>query len=111
MTLFFQLICGHALADFSLQSDDMAKGKNRNRPVDISKIPPGQKPMVIWPYWLTSHALIHGGMVGLITGNWWLGLAETLIHWAIDFAKCENWTGIHTDQALHVVCKALWVIT
>jgi hypothetical protein len=110
MELFFYLIAGHALADFALQSDDMAKGKNRNRRLDMMlKIPPGQKPMTVWPYWLTSHALIHGGAVALITGVWWLGLAEFVIHWAIDFAKCENWTGIHTDQALHVACKLLWL--
>ena len=109
MITLFYLIVGHALADFALQSGDMAKGKNRNIFVDPLGLPPGQKPMVIWPYWLTSHALIHGGAVSLITGIWWLGLLEFVVHWGIDFAKCENWTGIHTDQALHVVCKLVWV--
>lgn len=107
--VFFYLIAGHALCDFALQSSDMAKGKNRHAVVDPSKIPPGQKVMTVWPYWLSSHALIHGGAVALITGIWWMGLAEAGIHWVIDFAKCENWTGIHTDQALHVACKLLWV--
>lgn len=27
MTLFFYLICGHALADYSLQTDFIAKGR------------------------------------------------------------------------------------
>ncbi len=110
LTLLFQLLCGHALADFALQSGDMAKGKNRNRPIDLAKIPPGQKPMTIWPYWLTSHALIHAGTVGLITGRWDIALAEFVLHWMIDFAKCENWTGIHSDQALHAACKVLWTV-
>ena len=110
MELLVMLLVVHAVADFALQSNDMAKGKNRNQPHDLSKIPLGQTPMVIWPYWLTSHALIHGGAVSLITGIWWLGLIETVIHWTIDYAKCENWTGIHTDQGLHVACKIIWWI-
>ena len=108
LSLLFYLLVGHGLCDFALQSDAMAKGKNRNRRIDPSQIPPGQKTMVIWPYWLTSHALIHGGAVSLITGIWWLGLIETGVHWVIDFAKCESWTGIHTDQGLHVACKLVW---
>lgn len=102
----FALLIGHAVADFALQSDSMARGKNRNRPPE--NIPPGQVPMAIWPYWLTSHALIHAGAVWLVTGNMWLAAAELVVHWVIDFAKCENWTGIHTDQFLHVMCKVLW---
>ena len=108
MEILFYLIAGHALADFALQSDNMAKGKNRHTFVDPNSIPKGQKVMTVWPYWLTSHALIHGGLVGIITGIWWLGLAETAVHWAIDYTKCENWTGIHTDQGLHVACKVVW---
>jgi len=108
--LFLYLIMGHALADFALQPEVMAKGKNRNRPVDMSKIPPGQKIQTVWPYWLTSHALIHGGVVDLITGSFELALAETVIHWLIDFMKCENITGIHADQFFHALCKAAWVL-
>ncbi len=102
------LLAGHALADFALQSDAMAKGKNRHTFVDPNSIPKGQKPMVSWPYWLTSHALIHGGVVSLVTGIWWLGIVETVFHWGIDFAKCESWTGIHADQSMHVFCKVVW---
>ena len=105
---FWQLLVGHALADFALQSDVMAKGKNRHVPVDLSKIPPGQKPMMVWPYWLVSHALIHGGVVAYITSNYYLGMAEAACHLVIDVLKCENITNIHVDQALHVACKAVW---
>ncbi len=104
--MFWWLIVGHALADFALQSDSMARGKNRHRePVGV---PPGQTPQTIWPYWLTAHALIHGGVVALVTGRWELGLAEAVLHWLIDFGKCENWYGIHEDQSMHLVCKCAW---
>lgn len=63
----------------------------------------------MWPYALSAHALMHGAAVSLITGSVVLGLAETGAHWCIDFGKCENWYGIHLDQALHLACKVLWV--
>ena len=110
LELFISLIMGHALADFALQSDAMAKGKNFSRPVDLSKIPPGQKVQVVWPYWMAAHALIHGGMVFLITGSLGLGVAEAAAHWWIDCAKCANITGIHMDQFLHAFCKVIWVL-
>ena len=106
-TLFY-LIAGHALADFSLQSDAMAKGKNRHRKTEP---PPGATYTPCWPYWLTAHALIHGATVAVITGSVHLGIAETIAHWCIDFGKCENWYGIHIDQALHFLCKATWWMT
>lgn len=107
-TLFFALLIGHAVADFWAQSDALAKMKNRNRD-SAAFCPPGQKPQAVWPYALTAHAAMHGGAVWAITGLWWLGLAETVAHWLIDFGKCDNYYGIHADQAMHVACKALWV--
>lgn len=101
------LFAGHAFADFPLQTDFIARGKNRNRPPQ--NIPPGQKPMTVWPYMLTAHATIHGTFVGIITGIWWLGIAEAVAHWCIDFGKCENWYGIHADQIMHYVAKACWL--
>lgn len=110
MTLFetaFALLVSHALCDFTFQTEPMAKGKNRNRPPP--EPPPGAKPQTIWPYWLSAHALIHGGGVALVTGIWWLGLCEAIAHAAIDFGKCENWYGINTDQAAHIACKFAWL--
>ena len=104
--LFVKLLMGHALSDFALQSDVMAKGKNRNRKPDY--IPEGQKAQPAWIYWLTAHGLIHGMAVWLITGSIWIGVAETVCHAAIDFGKCDNHYGIHLDQAMHVGCKILW---
>ena len=106
--LFWWLIVGHAVMDFWAQSDALAQMKNRNRP--NTRVPPGQVPQVMWPYALTAHALMHGAAVAWITGQVRLGIAETLAHWLTDFGKCENWYGIHVDQAIHIVCKLAWVV-
>lgn len=104
--MIFQLLVGHALADFSLQTEWMSKNKNRNRKPDY--IPEGQKYTPTWFYVLSAHALVHGGMVFLITGRVYLGILETILHWIADFAKCENWTNPHTDQLIHICSKLLW---
>lgn len=98
--LLFLLIAGHALADYPLQGDFLAKGKNHKAPIDG------------FPFWhcLIAHSIIHGGMVALITQNVWLGLAETIAHTAVDYGKCDGRYGINVDQALHIGCKILWVI-
>lgn len=108
LTSLFALLMGHAIADFGLQSDAMAKGKNRNRPVDMSIVPPGQKYQVTWFYWLTAHSLIHGAAVGIVTGSFIYALVETVMHWLIDFGKCESWYGIHEDQVAHFLCKVVY---
>ncbi len=58
-----------------------------------------------WYYWLAAHALVHGGVVFVVTGSAVLALVEVILHSAIDYAKCERWIGFHQDQALHVLCK------
>jgi hypothetical protein len=104
---FILLLMGHALADFALQSDAMAKGKNRHHKTTP---PPGAVYQATWFYWLPAHALIHGGVVYIITGSIWLGVAETMVHGLVDFAKCENWTGIHRDQTAHILSKVAWAL-
>ena len=104
MQTLFLLIAGHALADFAFQSEAMARGKHRS----YRAPPPDTEHFPHWFYWLTSHSLIHGGAVALITGVWWLGVAETVLHWFVDYAKCEDWIGFHTDQGIHVASKVLW---
>jgi len=96
----FLLLAGHALADYPLQGDFLAKGKNRHTPIVLD--------LTLWPHCLTAHSLIHGAVVYLITGSVLLGLFETVAHWIIDFGKGEGWYGFHTDQGLHVGCKLLW---
>lgn len=102
MQILFQLIIGHAVADYALQSDWMAKAKNRHHKTTP---PPGAKYQACWYWVLSAHALIHGGAVYVVTGSAYLALLETLIHWCIDFAKCENCISINTDQALHIATK------
>jgi len=104
----FMLLVGHALADMALQPEAMAKGKNRHFKPDY--IPTGQKLVPCWPYWLTAHSLINGGIVFLITGNIAFGVWETAVHWITDYTKCSN-KGIlnpHSDQAIHIACKFLY---
>lgn len=104
--IFFQMLIGHAAADFVLQSDAMGAGKNRHNDMQERKglmFPP-------WYYWMTSHALIHGGVVYWITGSAVLGLIETVLHFVIDFSKCEGWINLHQDQALHILCKAVYCL-
>ncbi|MBX2861204.1 MAG: DUF3307 domain-containing protein [Vampirovibrio sp.] len=104
METLFLLLAGHALGDFVLQSDSMAKGKGRPKG-NATALGPYQP---TWHYWLTAHSFIHGGIVYLITQDLTFGLAETLLHWLIDFMKCESRYNIHVDQALHIGCKLIW---
>lgn len=97
-TMLCLLIVAHALADYPLQGDFLARAKNRTAPI------PG------FPWWqaLTAHAVIHAGMVGVITGSIGLGLAEGAIHWLTDDLKCRGKIGLNTDQAIHIICKIAW---
>lgn len=115
--LFWYLLLMHALGDYALQQDSMAKGKNRHNATP--ETPPG-----MWVGWLTAHAMIHGFLVSVIMMNFLaihycvvtlmfatlVGMLETALHWLIDFAKCEGKTTFLQDQALHVGCKLLWVL-
>lgn len=93
------LVAGHAVADYPLQGDFLARAKNRTAPI------PG------FPWWqaLGAHAAIHGGFVAAITGIWWLFFAEAAIHFLTDDAKCRGRIDLNTDQAIHLVCKAGWL--
>jgi hypothetical protein len=111
VTMLFLLLASHAVVDYSLQTEWIAKNKNRH----AGGAPSGYDPRLhgslqrVWPYVLSAHALEHGLGVYLATGGRIdLALAETAAHWMIDLAKCERWFGIHSDQALHVACKVLW---
>lgn len=97
--LFGLLVFAHMLGDYPLQGEFLAKAKNRFAP--LCGVP--------WYQALAAHSLIHGGLVGIVTGSIWLGLAETLLHAWIDDLKCRNRIGYNLDQALHLLCKLLWV--
>lgn len=98
MAELLALLMGHAVADFGLQSDWMAKHKSYRD--SLSYVP--------WYYVMGSHGLIHGTAVWVATGSPLLGLLETLAHTLIDTGKCANWYGIHADQGLHLGCKLVW---
>lgn len=105
MTLFFQFLVGHAFGDYVFQREIMAKSKSRHAEIykTAGKGFPG------WFYWLFSHALVHGGLVFLISGSLLLGVIETVLHTIIDFSKCEHKISLHVDQALHILCKLAYV--
>jgi uncharacterized membrane protein (DUF485 family) len=101
------MLCGHALMDYPLQTDFIAK----------NKCPGHGSRAVPWYYIMAAHAALHGmavtsaiGLsVGRLTpGTVLAGIYETVLHFFIDVLKCENCIGIHVDQLLHVACKLTW---
>lgn len=98
--VFLLLVFAHFLADYPLQGEFLAKGKNHKSPI----------PGVPFYHPLIAHAAIHGGFVGIITGSALLGVLEALIHTLIDYLKCDGQISYHVDQVLHILCKVIWVI-
>lgn len=98
MSRFLAMIAAHAVADYPLQGDFLARAKNRTAP--ISDVP--------WYQALGAHAVIHGAAVGIITRSAWLGIAETVVHALTDDLKCRGRLSYNQDQAIHVACKVLW---
>lgn len=105
--LLFALVIGHAVADFPLQGAFLAQGKNRHLNQTVF---PGEEPKGIWVYCLTAHSLIQAGGVWIVTGSFVIALIEFVVHWLLDFAKCENWTNFHVDQFAHILCKIAYVL-
>jgi Protein of unknown function (DUF3307) len=93
------LLAGHALCDYPLQGDFLARGKSWTNP--IAGVP--------WYQCMAAHAAIHGGTVALITRNPLLGIAEFAAHFLIDCGKVGGLYGFNFDQALHVACKLAWL--
>jgi hypothetical protein len=110
--LLFALAIGHALADYPLQGKFLAIRKNRHiKSIDYT----GDSPPQLWIYCLSAHSLVHAGTVWVIMVAWGVTAAalfafiEFVLHWLIDFAKCEKWTNFHQDQALHLISKVGYV--
>lgn len=105
--LFWMLVF-HALADYPLQGDYLAKFKNPwLHPDERAKMPPGTVP----PWWIamSAHCLIHAGGVALATGDVGLGLVEFLMHFWTDYGKCAKFIGFKADQLLHVGFKLFYL--
>lgn len=98
MLMIIALIGAHCLFDYAGQGDFMSKAKNRAAPI----------PGVPWATVLAGHAAIHGAAVALITGLWWLFIAEAAIHFLTDDAKCTGKISFNADQAIHIGCKFAW---
>lgn len=97
--LFLTLLFWHALADYPLQGDFIAKAKS------------GLIPELPWQLGLFTHAFIHAFGVVMITGNLLGGLIELVAHSTIDYFKARRHAfGIPVDQALHVLTKMLIIV-
>ena len=96
--LILWLWFAHALCDYPLQGDFLAKAKNITAPI----------PGVPWWCAMWAHCAIHAGAVAWLTGSWWLGAAEFATHWMTDYCKCVGQIGFAQDQALHLLFKISW---
>lgn len=96
---FLAMVWFHLLLDYALQGEFMAKAKNPNSE-DFG---------APWKIVLSSHAFLQAVPVGLITGSWIAMILELFSHFTIDYFKCQKYLSFTQDQALHVICKAIWV--
>jgi hypothetical protein len=96
--LVFWLLVGHALADFPLQGDFLARGKDHT--TEFGK--------QWWHIALPAHAMIHAGAVALVTHDTTLGIIEFFAHGLIDFLKCDKRISVEFDQTLHIGCKVVY---
>ncbi|HRP74567.1 MAG TPA: DUF3307 domain-containing protein [Rhodocyclaceae bacterium] len=94
------LLFAHALADYPLQGDFLAKAKNGYTPV----------PGVPWWQAMAAHSMIHAGFVFLVTQLLVLAVIEFVLHFAIDHAKCRGHITYNQDQAAHVACKVGYAV-
>ena len=100
LALFAAFVVIHALADFPLQGEYLARQKSRKRADSGSE----------WVIALFAHCVIHAGGVWLISGSLAFAAAELILHGLIDFGKGEEKFGLATDQVLHLVCKAAYAL-
>lgn len=98
--LFFAFAIAHAVADYPLQGDYLARTKCRDQAGNRNE----------WFIALSAHSLVQAGGVWMVSGSPILGLAEFCLHWLIDLGKGEGKFGYVADQMLHLVCKLGYVI-
>jgi len=102
LSLFAAFVVIHALADFPLQGEYLARQKFRKLATSRSD----------WIIALSAHCVIHGGGVWLVSGSLAMAALELVLHGLIDLGKGEGKFGPTVDQLLHVGCKlgyALWL--
>lgn len=98
--IFAAFVVVHALADFPLQGDYIAKQKSRGQADSFS----------VWVIALSAHCVIHAGGVWLVSGSLAFGIAELGAHALIDGCKGEGRFGMVTDQLLHLACKVVYTL-
>jgi hypothetical protein len=100
LMMALMLIGAHWLCDYPLQGPFLSEAKV-NGPLRF--------------YHLVAHAGIHGTGVAVVLFVFigpqavWFGLAEWLAHTVIDELKVRGKTSFAVDQALHVICKLVWL--
>lgn len=99
-TKILLLFAGHALCDYPLQGDFLAKGKNHKSPL----------PGIPWYQCMGAHAVIHAGMVYLVTRSLTFASLEFVVHFWTDFSKCDGALTFNQDQAVHYAFKVLWAV-
>ena len=100
LALFVAFVVMHALADFPLQTEYLARQKSRKRADSRSD----------WLVALSAHCVIQAGGVWLVSGSLAIATAEFLLHGLIDLGKGEGKFGIVADQSLHLCCKLAYVL-
>lgn len=98
--LFFAFAIAHALADFPLQGDYLARMKRRDQSTTTME----------WVISLTAHSLVQAGGVWIVSGSPLVAAIELVLHWIIDLAKGEGKFGYTTDQVLHLLCKLAYTV-
>lgn len=104
--LLLAFLIGHALCDFPLQGEYLANGKNWR---SLKRLQDPSRPPQIWVTCMAAHCLIHAGAIWFIIGSPLVAVAEFALHFCIDVAKCRGMTTLNQDQALHVLCKVVYV--
>ena len=100
LALFAAFLVMHALADFPLQGDYLARHKSRRFADSRSD----------WIISLSAHCVIQAGGVWLVSGSLTIAACELVLHGLIDLGKGEQKFGIATDQLLHLSCKLAYVV-
>ncbi len=95
VAVLFALLVVHALCDYPLQGDFMARAKSPAAPV----------PGVPWVWPMAMHGLIHAGGVWLVTASVACTCIELISHIMSDVAKCCGQLSFSHDQAIHIGFK------
>ena len=96
------LLCAHAVCDYAIQIP--FKSPHRNQDTWPDKI--------YGPWWwgMIAHSLINGVGVSIATGIWWLGVAESVVHFIADTSKCLGRINTEQDQITHLISKVVWAL-